>query len=125
LLNRTNERDFSSRGLVAELAERGLKVDYGRSGISFEKLSFKKTSSPANATVPILPAKALLSAEFLPKYSPDLSPIKQVFAKRKHLLRKVAPRAALKPFVRRSGNCSKLSRKMNALASSNAGYAAS
>jgi transposase len=29
---------------------------------------------------------------FLPKYSPDLNPIEQVFAKLKHLLRKSAPR---------------------------------
>ncbi len=29
---------------------------------------------------------------FLPKYSPDLNPIEQVFAKLKHLLRKEAPR---------------------------------
>jgi len=31
---------------------------------------------------------------FLPKYSPDLNPIEQVFAKLKHLLRKSAPRSA-------------------------------
>jgi transposase len=44
LLKRTKERDFTLRGLVAELAERGLKVDY-RSVWAFvhaEKLSFKK-----------------------------------------------------------------------------------
>ncbi|MGC2785552.1 MAG: transposase, partial [Roseiarcus sp.] len=29
---------------------------------------------------------------FLPKYSPDLNPIEQVFAKFKHLLRKAAAR---------------------------------
>jgi transposase len=29
---------------------------------------------------------------FLPKYSPDLNPIEQVFAKLKHLLRKLAAR---------------------------------
>jgi transposase len=29
---------------------------------------------------------------FLPKYSPDLNPIEQVFAKLKHLLRKAAAR---------------------------------
>jgi putative transposase len=28
LLERTKEKDFTLRGLVAELAERGLKVDY-------------------------------------------------------------------------------------------------
>jgi DDE superfamily endonuclease len=31
---------------------------------------------------------------FLPKYSPDLNPIEQVFAKLKHLLRKAAVRTA-------------------------------
>ena len=44
LLERTKEKDFTLRGLVAELAERGLKVDY-RSVWEFvhaEKLSFKK-----------------------------------------------------------------------------------
>ena len=44
LLQRAKERDFTLRGLVAELAERGLKVDY-RSVWNFvhaEKLSFKK-----------------------------------------------------------------------------------
>lgn len=44
LLRRVKEKDFTLRGLVAELAARGLKVDY-RSVWSFvhdEKLSFKK-----------------------------------------------------------------------------------
>jgi transposase len=44
LLDRIKERDFTLRGLVAELAERGLKVDY-RSVWEFvhaERLSFKK-----------------------------------------------------------------------------------
>jgi transposase len=44
LLRRINERDFTLRGLVAELGDRGLKVDY-RSVWGFvhaEKLSFKK-----------------------------------------------------------------------------------
>src|SRR5687767_10938698 len=44
LLQRIKEKDFTLRGLVAELAERGLKVDY-RSVWNFvhaEKLSFKK-----------------------------------------------------------------------------------
>jgi putative transposase len=44
LRRRIRERDFTLRGLVAELAERGLKVDY-RSVWEFvhaEKLSFKK-----------------------------------------------------------------------------------
>jgi transposase len=44
LLTRIKEKDFTLRGLVAELAARGLKVDY-RSVWTFvhdEKLSFKK-----------------------------------------------------------------------------------
>ena len=44
LLTRTQDGDFTLRGLVAELSERGLKVDY-RSVWEFvhaEKLSFKK-----------------------------------------------------------------------------------
>ena len=44
LVNRCRERDFTLRGLVAELFERGLKVDY-RSVWEFvhaEKLSHKK-----------------------------------------------------------------------------------
>jgi len=45
LLQRTKDGDFTLRGLVAELGERGLKVDY-RSVWEFvhaEKLSFKKS----------------------------------------------------------------------------------
>ena len=45
LLERTREKDFTLRGLVAELAERGLKVDYRTVWhfVHAEKLSFKKT----------------------------------------------------------------------------------
>jgi putative transposase len=41
LLERTKEKDFTLRGLVAELAERGLKVDYRTvwSFVHAEKLS--------------------------------------------------------------------------------------
>ena len=57
----TKARDFTLRGLVAELAERGLKVDY-RSVWEFvhaEKSELqKKPSSPANATVLTSPAGA-------------------------------------------------------------------
>jgi transposase len=58
LVQRIREREFTLRGLVAELAERGLKVDY-RSVWNFvhtEKLSFKKnrgrqrTRSPRHRT---------------------------------------------------------------------------
>jgi putative transposase len=51
LVERCREKDFTLRGLVAELADRGLKVDY-RSVWQFvhdEKLSFKKRRwSPAS-----------------------------------------------------------------------------
>jgi transposase len=44
LLERTKEKDFTLRGLVAELSGRGLKVDYRTvwSFVHAEKLSFKK-----------------------------------------------------------------------------------
>jgi transposase len=54
LLQRIQAGDFRLRGLVAELAERGLKADY-RSVWSFghaEKLSFKKPWWLASASVP-------------------------------------------------------------------------
>jgi len=58
LLERTKARDFTLRGLVAELAERGLKVDYRAvwNFVHAEKLSFKKnrggqrTRSPRRRT---------------------------------------------------------------------------
>jgi putative transposase len=51
LVRRCREKGFTLRGLVAELAERGLKVDY-RSVWEFvhaEKLSFKKNRSRQRA----------------------------------------------------------------------------
>ena len=51
LVARCRARDFTLRGLVAELAERGLKVDY-RSVWEFvhaEKLSFKKNRARPRA----------------------------------------------------------------------------
>jgi transposase len=44
LLARIKGQDFTLRGLVVELAERGLKVDYRTmwSFVHAEKLSFKK-----------------------------------------------------------------------------------
>ena len=44
LLERVTECDFTIRGLVAEFAERGLKVDYRTvwNSVHAEKLSFKK-----------------------------------------------------------------------------------
>ena len=56
LVARCQERDFTLRGLVAELGERGLAVDY-RSVWEFvhaEKLSYKKRRwSPASGTAPM------------------------------------------------------------------------
>jgi transposase len=54
LLQRTKSGDFTIRGLVDELAERGLKVDY-RSVWEFvhaEKLSFKKKRGGWRARAP-------------------------------------------------------------------------
>ena len=55
LLERIKDADFTLRGLVAELAERGLKVDYHTMWdfVHGEKLSFKKRRwSPASASAP-------------------------------------------------------------------------
>ena len=61
LVARCRERDFTLRGLVAELAARGLKVDY-RSVWEFvraEQLTYKKRRwSPASATAPTSRAAA-------------------------------------------------------------------
>jgi putative transposase len=45
LIERCRRRDFTLRGLVAELAERGLKVDYRTvwSFVHAEKLSYRKS----------------------------------------------------------------------------------
>jgi putative transposase len=42
LLQRCRDQDFTLRGLVAELAERGLSVDYRSVWAHAEKLSHKK-----------------------------------------------------------------------------------
>jgi putative transposase len=59
LIERCRAKAFTLRGLVGELGERGLKVDY-RSVWVFvhdEKLSYKKRRwSPASRTGPTLPA---------------------------------------------------------------------
>jgi transposase len=54
---------------------------------------------------------------FLPKYSPDLNPIEQLFAKLKHFLRK-PPRERSKQFVSPSAKFSKPSPPKNAPATS-------
>jgi hypothetical protein len=61
----------------------------------------------------VLPAGAKLF--FLPKYSLDLNPIEQVFAKLKHLLRKAAARPST-PFASRSARYSSSSCPNNAQA---------
>jgi putative transposase len=50
---------------------------------------------------------------FLPKYSPDLNPIEQVFAKLKHLLRKASARPPM-PSAMRSDKSSRTSPRRNA-----------
>ena len=55
LLQRCQEREFTLRGLVGELADRGLGVDYRVvwAFVHEEKLSYKKRHwSPASGTVP-------------------------------------------------------------------------
>jgi transposase len=54
LLFRIKEKDFTLRGLVAELAERGLKVDYKAvwNFVHAEKLSFKKNRARQRARSP-------------------------------------------------------------------------
>ena len=51
LLARIGDKDFTLRGLVAELADRGLKVDYKTmwSFVHAEKLSFKKNRARQRA----------------------------------------------------------------------------
>jgi putative transposase len=51
LVQRIRQRDFTLRGLVAELAERGLKVDYRTmwNFVHAQKLSFKKNSGRQRA----------------------------------------------------------------------------
>jgi transposase len=52
---------------------------------------------------------------FLPKYSPDLNPIEQVFAKLKHFLRKAAARTSM-PYASPSARYCSSSRPSNAQA---------
>jgi transposase len=51
---------------------------------------------------------------FWPKYSPDMNPIEQVFAKLKHLLRKAAARSVSKASARQSARSSGRLRPTNA-----------
>jgi len=60
LIERCRSGDFTLRGLVAELAERGLKVDYRTvwAFVHAEKLSYKKPFSPASGIAPTWRAAA-------------------------------------------------------------------
>ncbi len=61
LIERCRAQAFTLRGLVAELAERGLQVDYRSVWIFVheEGLSYKKRRwSPASATAPMSPPDA-------------------------------------------------------------------
>ena len=61
LVERIKDGEFTLHGLVAELAGRGLKVDYHTMWdfVHAQKLSFKKRRwSPASASVPMSPADA-------------------------------------------------------------------
>ena len=60
LLERSKEGDFALRGLVAELAERDLKVDYRTvwNFVHAEKLSFKKNRGRQRTGSPRRPAPA-------------------------------------------------------------------
>jgi putative transposase len=68
LLARAREKDFTLRGLVSELSERGLEVDY-RSVWNFvqtEKLSFKKCMARPRSTSVILDLAHWQSAAMYP-----------------------------------------------------------
>jgi putative transposase len=81
LLERIKEKDFTLRGLVAELAERGLKVDYRTvwSFVHAEKLSFSPSSStccakpPHAALKPCPPRSAKSSQLSRPANAPIIS----------------------------------------------------
>ena len=68
------------------------------------------------------PLRRSQASFFLPKYSPDLDPIEQVFAKLKHFLRKAAARTVFL-FASQSARLSSTSRPKNALSYfTNSGY---
>ncbi len=73
LVERTREKDFTLRGLVGELAERGLKVDYRTvwNFVHAEKLSFKKNRARQRTG----PSRHRATAGAVDKVSePDRSP---------------------------------------------------
>ena len=108
------EPEVTVRGLMTELAERGVAVSYGtvwnfihREGMRFKKKRdqvLAPTLKPGDVVIldnlGSHKGKAVRRAIrasgarllFLPPYSPDLNPIEQVFAKLKHLMRKAKER---------------------------------
>jgi transposase len=60
--------------------------------ISAEAAAFSTLAAIVRVVAPCWSTAAGAKLFYLPKYSPDLNPIEQVFAKLKHLLRKAAAR---------------------------------
>jgi transposase len=95
LLERTREKDFTLRGLVAELAERGLKVDYRTvwSFVHAEKLSFKKTVAAGERDRPDV---ARRRAQWV-KYQNKIAPERLVFIDETWTKTNMAPRRGWAP----------------------------
>src|SRR4029434_2034991 len=73
------KRDFTLRGLVVELAERGLKVDY-RSVWEFvhaEKLSFKKSVVAGERDRPDVARRGILWAKYQGRAEPEPPGVKE------------------------------------------------
>jgi transposase len=73
LLTRAQEKDFTLRGLVAELAERGLKVD-SRTVWNFvhaEKLSFKKTVAASEQDRPDIARRRAQWTKYQRRIAPE------------------------------------------------------
>jgi len=96
LSRRVQEGAFTLRGLVAELAARGLRTYVEKALVPTLKpgdlVIMDNLGSHKGKAVRRAIRSAGAKLFFLPKYSPDLNPIEQVFAKLKHLLRKAAAR---------------------------------
>ena len=95
LLERTKEKDFTLRGLVTELAERGLKVDYRTvwSFVHAEKLSFKKTVAAGERDRPDV---ARRRAQWV-KYQNKIAPERLVFIDETWTKTNMAPRRGWAP----------------------------
>ena len=73
LLARTQEKDFTLRGLVAEFADRGLKVDYHTvwDFVHAEKLSFKKTVIASERDRPDVARRRTQWTTYQPRIDPE------------------------------------------------------